>query len=330
MVQYLSKFLDQLSDILKPLRELTKKDQPFIWSEECKEHFESVKRMITTTPVLAYYDPNQQLEIQVDSSKDGLGVVLLQNGQPIEFASRTLTEPEQRWAQIEKEMLAVVYGLERFDQYTYGRKVQVITDHKPLENIMKKPLCQAPRRLQGLLMRSNRYDFDLKWMQGSSLVIADTLSRAALQCVTSETEPITDSYLPDCMLERIRMETSEDKTLQDLSECIINGWPTTKSDVPENLAPYYKLKDSLSIENGLIVKGERIVIPDSMRKEMKGRLHSAHLAKDSMVRRARQTIFWPGIIDEIKQIAETCETCQQSKLKNQKESLKQHGKGTAF
>ena len=98
----------------------------------------------------------------------------MQGGQPIEFASRTLTETEQRWAQIEKEMLAVVFGLERFDQYTYGRKVYVTTDHKPLETIIRKPLSEAPRRLQRLIMRRNRYGFELTWAKGSSLLIADT------------------------------------------------------------------------------------------------------------------------------------------------------------
>ena len=104
----------------------------------------------------------------------------MQDGKPIEYASRALTPAERNWAQIEKETLAVVFGLERFDQYTYGRKVIVQNDHKPLTSILKKPLSQTPKRLQALMLRVHRYDIEFHYIQGSQLVIADTLSRAFL------------------------------------------------------------------------------------------------------------------------------------------------------
>ena len=113
----------------------------------------------------------------MDSSKDGIGAVLLQDGRPVEYASRSLTASERNWAQIEKEALSVLYGLERFDQYTYGRKVTIHNDHKPLEAILKKPLAMAPKRLQDIMMRWNRYDFDFVYVKGSNLTIAETLSR---------------------------------------------------------------------------------------------------------------------------------------------------------
>ncbi|GFR57716.1 retrovirus-related Pol polyprotein from transposon 297 [Elysia marginata] len=121
----------------------------------------------------------KDLTLQVDSSQHGVGIALMQDGRPIEFASKTLSPTQRRWAQIEKELLAVVIGLERFDQYTYGLHVVVQNDHKPLENIMKKPLSQTPRRLQNLLMRLHRYDCEFQYLQGPNLLIADTLSRAA-------------------------------------------------------------------------------------------------------------------------------------------------------
>lgn len=330
MVQYLSRFLTKLSDMLKPLRDLTKKDRSFSWTEECDRSFKKVKEAISKTPVLKYYDENKELELQVDSSKDGLGAVLMQDGQPIEFASRTLTETEQRWAQIEKEMLAIVFGLERFDQYTYGRRIFVTSDHKPLETIIRKPLSEVPRRLQRLLMRSNRYDIELKWTKGSSLLIADTLSRASISNITSTDdiqEPEEKTYLPDETLKKIKFATHEDNSLQVLKRVILNGWPEHKDKVPAEIRPYFDLRDTISVEDGVIVKGERILIPKSLRNEIKGKLHSAHMATDSMLRRARRTVFWPGMTTEIKQMAEACEICQQSKRKNQKESLKQHERG---
>ena len=117
-----------------------------LWNcdEECDQALAKVKEKVTSTPILTFYDPAKDLTIQVDSSKDGIGAALLQDGKPIEFASRTMTNTEGRYAQIEKECLAVVFGLEFFDQYTYGREVIVQNDHKPLAAILQKPLSQSP------------------------------------------------------------------------------------------------------------------------------------------------------------------------------------------
>lgn len=132
MVQYMAKFLPDLSTIMEPLRELTRKDKPWHWSKDCEAAFQRIKMMLTKTLVLAYFDPGKEVVVQVDSSKDGIGAVLLQDGRPVEYASRSLTVSERNWAQIEKEASSVLYGLERFDQYTYGRNVTIQNDHKPL------------------------------------------------------------------------------------------------------------------------------------------------------------------------------------------------------
>ena len=143
---------------MNPLGALTRQGVEFNWNEECKKAFDKVKANITETPVLAHFDPNKQLVLQSDSITSGLGGTIMQDGRPIEYASRALTSSEQNWAQIEKETLSVIFGLERFDQYTYGRKVVVHNDHHPLATILTKPLSQAPKRIQALMMRLNRYD----------------------------------------------------------------------------------------------------------------------------------------------------------------------------
>ena len=116
--------------------------------------------------------------IQVDSSKHGIGAVLLQEGRPVEYASRALSPSERNWAEIEKEALSVLYDLERFDQYTYGRLVKVENDHKPLATILRKPMSQEPKRLQDIMMRHHRYYIQFVFVKGTNLLIVDTLSRA--------------------------------------------------------------------------------------------------------------------------------------------------------
>ena len=129
MVQYLSRFIPDLSAELQPITELTKKHKQFLWSNDCLKAFNNVKQKISTHGTLSFFDPKKQVTLQADSSQNGLGAVLLQDEKPIAYSSRSLTESQKRWAQIEKELLAVVVALERFDQYMYGRPVVVQNDH---------------------------------------------------------------------------------------------------------------------------------------------------------------------------------------------------------
>ena len=143
-VNYRAKFLPQLAQVMEPLRRLTRPNVDFLWTDKQENALKEVKRLVTAARVLAYFDHNLELEVQCDASKSGLGAALLQQGRPIAYASRALTPTEQHYVQIEKEMLAIVFALEKFNHYTYGRQVKVQSDHKPLESILRKPLASAP------------------------------------------------------------------------------------------------------------------------------------------------------------------------------------------
>ena len=165
MVTYLSKFLPRLSEVCEVLRQLDHKGVAWHWQEEHAKAWEEVKRLTTMTPVLAYYDVNKETTIQCDASSTGLGATLLQEGKPVCFASRALTTSERNSAQIEKELLAILFGCERFDQYIYAKHTTVESDHKPLEDITRKPMADVPKRLQRMLIRLQRYDIQLSHVQ---------------------------------------------------------------------------------------------------------------------------------------------------------------------
>ena len=228
-VNYLAKFLPKLSEVMEPIRRLTRKDAPWNWSSEQDQAFENVQRLVTEAPVLRYYDPSLDLTIQCDASQSGLGAALLQNGKPIEYASRSLTDTETRYAQIEKEMLAIVFSLERFNQYTFGRHVHIESDHKPLEMILQKPLARAPRRLQLMMMRLQKYDFTVHYERGENMHLADMLSRAYLPYNGKEVDDFESvnmvRYLPisDQRLDELRAETRKDQCLRELSGTILVG-----------------------------------------------------------------------------------------------------------
>ena len=120
MTNYLAKFAPMMSDTLQPLQNLLQKDVPFIWSKTQQDAFCEAKHKISESPTLVFFKPGQPITLQNDASEYGLGSVLLQNGQPIAYASRSLKPAERNYAQIEKEMLAIVFGLEKFHHYTYG------------------------------------------------------------------------------------------------------------------------------------------------------------------------------------------------------------------
>ena len=152
IVQYLARYTPNLADDLEPIHALTRSNTEFVWSQVCQDAFSRPKRKLSETPVHVYYNPDETLVLHVDSSKDGIGAAIMQNGKSIEYPSRNLRSNKRNWAHIETETLAHVYGLEKFDQYTYGRKVVVHNDYKPLAAILNKPLSHAPWRLQSLMM----------------------------------------------------------------------------------------------------------------------------------------------------------------------------------
>ena len=151
-ITYLARFVPKLTDVFRPIALLAQRDVDWNWGAAQEKAFTTVKQLLTEAPTLAYFNPKKQLVIQCDASNLGLGAALLQDDRPIAYASRALTDTETRYAVIEKEMLAIVFALEKWHQFTYGRSVIVNSDHKPLEAITKKSLDKAPKRLQGMLL----------------------------------------------------------------------------------------------------------------------------------------------------------------------------------
>ena len=143
--------------VTEPLRQLGHKGVEWKWLATHDSAVRKVKELICKAPVLRYFDPAIELTLQCDASESGLGYALLQLGQPVAFGARGMTQTERRYAQIEKEMLAIVCGCEKFDQFIYGHHITVETDHKPLVSISQKPIHSAPKRLQKMLLQMQRY-----------------------------------------------------------------------------------------------------------------------------------------------------------------------------
>ena len=160
MIAYVAKFIPNLSDLNAPLRQLKRQDSEWKWGKEEDEAYEKIKKTLISGPLLKFYDKTKTILISVDASMKGLGAAAIQDNGVIAYASRALTPTEQRYAQIEKEMLAVVFGCLKFHKLIYGKSnVTIESDHKPLESLVKKPIHASPMRIQKMMLKIQPYEF---------------------------------------------------------------------------------------------------------------------------------------------------------------------------
>ncbi|KAE8291509.1 Retrovirus-related Pol polyprotein from transposon 17.6 Protease [Larimichthys crocea] len=332
MINFIGKFIPNLSSKTVHLRELLRDRCEFKWTSEHEAEWSRLKTTLTTEPVLTFFDPSERIKISTDSSKDGIGAVLLQTSgedwKPVAYASRTMTSAECRYAQIEKECLGLVYGFQKFHGYVYGLpKFVAETDHKPLIAIIKKNLGEMSPRIQRLMMKLQRYDFDLIYTPGKHIVVADALSRAVTQseehdeCSTEKevnlhVNLITETLpMSDMKSRLIADETKKDVGLQRVIQLMNEDWPRGECQ------QYYNIRGELSLVNGLLLRKNRIVIPQSLRPDMLKRLHEGHLGMEKCKRRARTSIYWPSINADIDRMVSRCATCLKHQAKQAKEPM---------
>lgn len=321
VLNYVNKFIPNFSHDTAPLRDLLKKNSEFRWEPEHEAALIKLKEKLTCAPVLQFYDVNKEVVLSVDSSMSGTAAVLLQNNLPVAYASKAFTETQKRYAQIEKELLAICFGLEKFHDFIYGKSdVTVETDHLPLLGVFKKTLNQCPARLQRMLIQIQKYHFNLVHKPGKHLILADTLSRAFLPTNSTEewdAELLSHTNLiasqinvTDRGLAELQLETTKDPDLSELKKIIANGWPNNNRKIKDTIKIYARYKSDLTVIDDVIYKDQRCVIPKSMRKKILEKVHYSHLGFNKCLRFAQESVFWPTMRNEIKTMVENCFICQ--------------------
>ena len=224
---------------------------------------------------------------------------------------------------IELESLAVAWAMEKFHHFLYRNEFTLETDQKPLEAILSKSLNQVTPRLQRILTRTFPYNFKIRYIPGATNHVADCLSRLGVQKdsislpklhvhqVTSQLKAREDS------LHSIRLITQADDNLAILKHIIQQGWPKTVKEVPQEIQKYWTFCEELTIEDGLILKGARIVIPDVKREQILQQIHEGHLGLNKCQMCAKETVYWPGLNDQLEQLILNSQLClKYSKSKN--------------
>lgn len=325
LINYYRRFIPNMSLVCAPLYELLGKDTEFLWGQKQQSAFEELKLALTSKTVLAHFDPNVPVKLTVDASSIGISAILShvfpsKLERPIAFASRTLSPSEKNYSQINKEALAIVYGVKKFHQYLYGRKFLLETDHQPLVSIFgpKKgiPLLAA-NRLQRYALILSGYIFDIKYVN-TKMNIADFLSRLPLPDTEQEDQFQTESqvfvhYLLDAnklpiKFDEVKRVTAEDAILKQVVSFTLNGWP---KKVSSELTPYWSRKDSLSVENNCVFWGHRLIIPNVLRGAVLGEIHKTHMGICKMKGIARSYFWWPRLDEDLENVSKSCENCLQ-------------------
>ena len=328
MVTYLDKFCKDLAVITRPLRNMLKQDVAWVWDDQQDQALSVLKAAISSLPVFKLFDLSKPVVVSVDASPVGIGAVLLQDNQPVAFSSTSLTETQKRYCQIEMELLAVQFGLLRFRQYVYGRKIVVESYHKPLIGLLDKPIAACSPRIQRMRLQLQQFDFVLTYKPGKELFIADTLSRAPsprlfIDDVTQDSEDQVHHVLHSVLSSRLTRQryaeaTSLDPTLQLLKSVVRKGWPEKRSQFPAPVKQYWPVKDQLSSVEGVLLYGSRLIVPMSLRRETTDGIHDGHFGESKSVLRAKSAVYWPGWEDQVKNMVASCALCQENKNRNPK------------
>ena len=236
-----------------------------------------------------------------------------------------------RYAQIEKEMLAVVFGCTKFHKLIYGKDdIKIESDHKPLETLLKKPMHISPMRIQRMRLKLQPYTFNLVHVSGKNIGLADCLSRFPQE--PDLEDEVMDDDLMVCIADtvsqnihsKLKAETDNDEELQELKKLILFGWQKNQRSTDHIGNLYGEYQGELSTYNGVIYRGDRVVIPRSMRPEMLNTLHTSHMGIVKTKQRARDIIFWPGMNKQIEEMIKKCPTCLEFQNKQPKEPMIPH------
>ena len=323
LINYYGKFIKNLSGNLSPLYSLLQKQCHWTWGQEQETCFRKAKDWLSSPKVLVHYDPSKELILSCDASSYGLGAVLahsMSDGSenPISFASRSLSQAEKKDSQIDKESLAIVFGVTKFHQYLYGRNFTLFTDHKPLTHLFhpSKSVPQlASARIQRWALTLGAYSYQIKYRRGIDNSNADALSRLPLPDIPENTPVPGEVLMTMSELSKSPINatdiwswTSKDPVLSSVYRYVVRGWPITIQD--KRLQIYHDRKDELSVEDGCILRGARVVIPERCRSCLLEELHQTHMGITRMKSLARGYVWWPSIDSDLEKLVKGCQTCQ--------------------
>ena len=318
LVNFLNQYTPRLAELCSPLRKLILKDSHYSPGDSEHAAFDTIKAEFKKKIMLPYFDRIKEIILQTDASKKGFGAVILQEEQPIYYASRALTSAEKNYKNLECEAQAAVWGMEKFHYFLYGRKFILQTDQKPLVSIFRKHMIDVFPRIQRITIRAWLYEFEPQHIPGRNNVISDALSRVTpleFQVSNAEKDILVVNFLQySSVKEKLRdevfQETNKDPELQALKHAISTGWPVKRSQIPASLHPYWNFRDELMIESDILTKNSKVLIPETLKQKYLRQIHQGPQGIEACRSRAREFVFCLNINKYIEELVQKCSLCQ--------------------
>lgn len=319
LITFVNRYIPHLSSIAKPLNNLIKKGIPFNWTSDHQEAFDKIKLILAKKETLAIYDTNLETFVMADASPVGLGAVLFQKNQNgtyqiIGYVSKTLSEVERRYAQIEREALALVWSVEKFYYYLYGKFFWLITDHKPLVTIFGER-AKPSARIERWILRLMSFKYQVIYQPGKSN-IADPFSRLCQdaeicdESFDEEAERIIRMVSHDICPASLSHEEISDATCKDIELSDLIKWlPYPVKRWPKTLIKYKSFAKDLSTDGCIVLKNKKIIIPKILQNRVLQLAHEPHLGIIAMKKRLREKVWWVRIDKMIVDFVKACEGC---------------------
>lgn len=316
LIQYVgARCIPNLAFITEPLRVVAAPNTVFKWGQEQKDAFEQIKKELESLTELAFYSKADRTMIYADASPSAVGVVLIQisaDGDPriVNYASRTLNAYEKRLSQTEKEAVAIVWGVERNHMFVYGREFELITDHKPLEVIFG-PRHKPSLRLERLQIRIQAYNYKIRYIPGK-VMIADIFSRLHIGPETvKEEEPeialiatVQETLHEAVTFEELEEGSASDPVIQEVRKALIDQtWN-------ERIAVFKQCQEEFFVVGEVLMRGHRIVLPESVRARVMAIAHKGHPGVGKMKAKLRQRYWYPGMDKDVENYAARCLACK--------------------
>lgn len=318
LVNYYGRFIENMSELIYPITNLVKLRTDFVWSKECQKSFDTIKQELMSDKILVHYDPSLPLVLATDASNYAVGAVLshiMPDGteRPIRYASQTLSETQQRYAMVDKEAYAIIFGVKKFYQYVYNRQFTLHCDSKPVTQIFANnkglPVLSATR-MQHYAIYLQAFDYDIRYRRSEENSNADGLSRLPIteSCIaeTDDTDvlevelinslPVTSKMLA----QETRMDTSVKKLVKGLEKGI-----TVDKKHRFNIN-----QEEFTLQQGCLMRNSRAYIPETLREKILNELHSAHFGISRMKSLARTYCWWYGLDKDIEDLVKNCVKCQ--------------------
>ncbi|UYV70957.1 K02A2.6-like [Cordylochernes scorpioides] len=311
MITYYSRFLPDVSTISYPLRRLLNKDKNLFWSAQCEAAFIKLKNEVASDRVLIPFDTNLPVTLTTDANPVGIAAVLSHGinkvEHPIAFASRSLTDAEQNYSQLDREALAIVFGVDHFFHYLFRHKFTLITDNQPLTRIFH-PKSKFPKMTSARLLHYASFlagfDYVVSFKKGTENQIADSLSRAPTaqgyvttdMIINEEVHRICSSTVFEISTKTVTVEEIVKETDKELSKL--------KRGIKSN-----SIESDYTLNEEILFKNDKVVVPKSLQLEVLKDLHSTHLGIVKMKQLARRYCTWKNIDKDIENLVKSCKDC---------------------